>query len=130
MSNCRKEVFKINNVILKTGEKHEADLAKDASAPQLTQVNVIPKQADNDQELIKLWLHGKSKHTQRYYKSDVKQFFKFTNKILRQVILRDLQNFADHIDQQDLVDGSKRRILSSIKSLISFAQLKNRIDIE
>ncbi len=121
MSNCRKEVFKINQVILKTEKQPDTRLTQDAGAPQLTQVNIIPKQADNDQELIKLWLHGKSKHTQRYYKSDVKQFFKFTNKILRQVILKDLQNFADHIDQRELVDGSKRRILSSIKSLISFA---------
>ncbi len=121
MSNCRKEVFKINSIILKTEKQPDTQLTQDASAPQLTQVNIIPKQADNDQELIKLWLHGKSKHTQRYYKSDVKQFFNFTNKLLRQVILKDLQNFADHIDQQELVDGSKRRILSSIKSLISFS---------
>jgi integrase/recombinase XerD len=121
MSNCRKEIIKINDVILKTGEQGKADLTKDAGAPQSQIVNVIPKQADNDQELIKLWLHGKSRHTQRYYKSDVEHFFEFTHKLLRQVILKDLQNFADHIDQQNLVDGSKRRILSSIKSLISFS---------
>jgi len=121
MSDCRKEIFKINHVILKTEDKLGSQLPKDAGTPQSTQVNVIPKQADNDQELIKLWLHGKSKHTQRYYRFDVEHFFRFTHKSLRQVILKDLQNFADHIDQQDLVDGSKRRILSSVKSLISFA---------
>ena len=121
MSNCRKEIFKINNIILKTGDQGKADLTQDAGAPQSQIVNVIPTQADNDQELVKLWLHGKSRHTQRYYQSDVEQFFKFSNKSLRQVILKDLQNFADHIDQQELVDGSKRRILSSVKSLISFA---------
>jgi len=121
MSNCRKEIFKINQIILKTGEQGKADLTQDAGAPQSQVVNVIPKQADNDQELIKLWLHGKSRHTQRYYTSDIEHFFKFSNKTLKQVILKDLQNFADHIDQQDLVDGSKRRILSSVKSLISFA---------
>ena len=64
MSNCRKELSMINQVILKTGNKSSLD----AGAPQYQQVRVIPKQADNDQELIKLWLHGKSKHTQRYYK--------------------------------------------------------------
>ena len=109
---CNKKRM-INQVILKTGDKDKADLTKDAGAPQSQIVSVIPSQADNDQELIKLWLHGKSKHTQRYYKSDVKHFFEYTNKLLRQVILKDLQNFADHIDQQDLADGSKRRILSS-----------------
>ena len=117
MSNCRKDLSKINSVILKTGDKPSQDMC----TPQLQKVNVISKQADNDQELIKLWLHGKSKHTQRYYRSDVDHFFNFTNKLLRQVILKDLQNFADHIDQQELADGSKRRILSSIKSLFSFS---------
>jgi integrase/recombinase XerD len=79
------------------------------------------KQADNDEQLIQLWLHGKSQHTQRYYRTDVERFFSFTGKSLNQVILRDLQSFADSIDQHDLTDGSKRRVLSSVKSLISFA---------
>lgn len=117
MSNCRKEISMINQVILKTGDKE----SQDVGAPQSQQVNIIPSQADNDQELIKLWLHGKSNHTQRYYKSDVKHFFNFSNKLLRQVILKDLQDFADCIDQHDLADGSKRRILSSVKSLFSFS---------
>ena len=56
MSNCRKEVFQINPVILKTEKQPDTNLTRDASTPQLTQVNIIPKQADNDQELIKLWL--------------------------------------------------------------------------
>ena len=117
MSKSRSEIFKINSIILKTDKESSLD----AGPPQSQQIRVIPSQADNDQELIKLWLHGKSKHTQRYYKSDIKHFFQFTNKLLRQVILKDLQNFADYIDQQELADGSKRRILSSVKSLFSFS---------
>ena len=117
MSNCRKEKRMINGVIL-----HSENLpTKDSGAPQFQIVSVIPTQADNDQELIKLWLHGKSKHTQRYYKKDIEHFFQYTNKFLKEIILKDLQNFADYIDQQDLVDGSKRRILSSVKSLFAFA---------
>jgi len=110
MSDSRKEERLINHVILQTGQTPTAE----PCAPQL-------RQADNDAELIQLWLHGKSKHTQRYYGKDVEHFFAFAQKSLRQVILRDLQNFAEHIDQQDLTDGSKRRVLSSLKSLISFA---------
>lgn len=110
MSNSRKEICMSNHIILQTGQNP----AVEHCTPQL-------QQADNDTELIQLWLHGKSKHTQRYYRKDVERFFAFSNKALRQVILKDLQNFADHIDQQDLTDGSKRRVLSSIKSLISFA---------
>ena len=107
----------INDVTLKT--QHQP--TQDAGAPQLHPANIIPSQADNDAELMKLWLHGKSKHTQRYYKKDVELFFQFTNKSLKQTILKDLQDFADHIDQKDLVDGSKRRILSSVKSFYAYA---------
>lgn len=107
----------INHIILRSKNQP----AKDLGAPQSTPISIIPAQADNDQELIKLWLHGKSKHTQRYYKKDMQHFFQYTNKSLKETILKDLQNFADHIDQQDLVDGSKRRILSSVKSLFAYA---------
>lgn len=107
----------INAIILRS----ENQPTQDTGAPQSQPVTIIPTQADNDQELIKLWLHGKSKHTQRYYKKDSEHFFQFTNKSLREVILKDLQDFANHVDQQDLVDGSKRRILSSLKSLFAFS---------
>ena len=117
MSNSYPEKRTINNVILHSDNQPN----KDNNTPQSLPANIIPIQADNDSELIKLWLHGKSKHTQRYYRKDVEHFFQFSNKSLRQIILKDLQNFADYIDQQDLVDGSKRRILSSVKSLFAFA---------
>ena len=117
MSNCRKEKRMINSVILHS----QNSLTQDSSAPQSQQVRVIPKQADNDQELIKIWLHGKSQHTQRYYKADTDRFFKFVKKQLRQIILSDLQSYSDSLNNKDLTDGSKRRILSSVKSLISFA---------
>ena len=117
MSNCRKEKRMINEVILHS----ENNLTQDSSPPQLQRVRVIPKQADNDQELIQLWLHGKSQHTQRYYKSDTDRFFKFVNKPLRQIILSDLQSFSDILNSGELTDGSVRRILSSVKSMISFS---------
>jgi len=110
MSDDRQEERMINDVILHSGQMPTAEHMR----PQL-------KQADNDEQLVQWWLHGKSKHTQRYYRADVERFFTFTAKSLNRVILRDLQSFADSIDQQDLTDGSKRRILSSVKSLISFA---------
>jgi len=113
---CQKQRM-INHIILHSQQQHPME----ACPPQLQQANVIPQQADNDADLVQLWLHGKSKHTQRYYRRDVQHFFEFTRKSLKQVILKDLQGFADQIDQQDLTDGSKRRILSSVKSLISFA---------
>lgn len=115
--NCPKERT-INAIIVQSTNQP----TQDAGAPQLPAANIIPAQADNDQELIKLWLHGKSKHTQRYYRKDVDQFYEFVNKPIGRIILKDLQDFADHIGSLDLVDGSKRRILSSVKSLFAFAQ--------
>lgn len=117
MEKDRQKERLINNIIL-----HSQSIApQDTNHPQLQPVQVIPKQADTDQDLIGLWLHGKSRHTQRYYRSDTEQFFQFTKKSLKEVILKDLQGFSDHIDRHNLTDGSKRRILSSIKSLISFS---------
>jgi integrase/recombinase XerD len=116
MSNCRKEKRTINHIILHS----KKPLAQNENTLQLQQVRVIPKQADSDQELIKIWLHGKSQHTQRYYQSDVERFLKFTKKQLRQIVLSDLQRFSDSLNNEDLTDGSKRRILSSVKSVISF----------
>ncbi len=117
MSNFRQEKRTINDVTLQSQDNAQLEV----NTPQLPVAHIIPSQADNDNELMKLWLHGKSKHTQRYYRKDVEQFFEFANKPLRQVRLKNLQDFADHIDQQDLADGSKRRVLSSVKSLFAFA---------
>ena len=106
----------INNVILHSTDQRLTE----STSPQ--SVSVVPiKQAETDDQLISLWLHGKSKHTQRYYAKDIEQFFGFSHKTLKTVILYDLQKFADILNNADLVDGSKRRILSSVKSLISFA---------
>jgi integrase/recombinase XerD len=86
---------------------------KDILCPQL-------RQADNDEQLIQLWVHGKSRHTQRYYLSDIDRFKNYVNKSFNQVILSDLQKFADSLND-NLADGSKRRVLSSVKSLFAFA---------
>jgi integrase/recombinase XerD len=77
-----------------------------------------PDQADNDAQLIELWLHGRSVHTQAAYRTDVNRFFQFVGKPLPQVILRDLQMFVDSLTG---AVSSRRRAISSLKSLFSFA---------
>ncbi|MHB9070222.1 MAG: tyrosine-type recombinase/integrase [Sedimentisphaerales bacterium] len=99
----------INDVILHSTQSPQ----RDSGSPQLVQ-------ADNDTMLIQLWMHGKSKHTQRYYFSDIQRFQGFINKPFNRVILSDLQKFADSLNE-NLSDGSKRRMLSSIKSLFAFS---------
>ena len=114
--NDARQLRLINDIIL-----HSTEISlTESTSPQ--SVSAVPvKQAETDDQLISLWLHGKSKHTQRYYAKDIEQFFEFSHKTLKTVILYDLQKFADVLNNADLVDGSIRRILSSVKSLISFA---------
>ena len=56
----------------------------DAGAPQLPS---IPKQAESDEQLISLWLHGRSKHPQRAYRADIVKFCKVVDKGFREVTL-------------------------------------------
>jgi integrase/recombinase XerD len=88
--------------------------------PALNRQSLIPKQAESDEQLISLWLHGRSKHTQRAYNADMVKFLKSVYKPFQKITLGDLQSFADELMQGDLSDSSVKRILSSVKSLFSF----------
>jgi len=74
--------------------------------------------ASSDEQLVKLWLHGRSPNTQRAYASDVSRFRSFVGKPLQAVTLADLQDFADCL--WALAPASQCRVLSSVKSLVSF----------
>src|SRR5207244_6441153 len=60
------------------------------------------REASSDEQLLKLWLHGRSPNTQRAYGSDVSRFRSFVGKSLHAVTLGDLQDFAD-----SLTDGAR-----------------------
>src|SRR5437667_3732244 len=77
------------------------------------------QQASSDEQLLKLWLHGRSPNTQRAYGSDVSRFRSFVGKPLQAVTLADLQDFADSLSA--LAPASQCRILSSVKSLLAFS---------
>ena len=81
---------------------------------------VAPRQADNDEQLIEIWLHGRSIHTQRAYRSDIDQCLRAVAKPLNRITLRDLQKYADDLEGKDLAPASRHRKLSSIKSLFSW----------
>src|SRR5215510_10468918 len=72
----------------------------------------------SDQQLIELWLHGRSIHTQRAYRADIERFRSGAGRPLCLITLADLQQFADLLD--NLAPASRYRILSAIKSLLSF----------
>jgi integrase/recombinase XerD len=81
--------------------------------------NGIAQQASTDEQVIAMWLHGRSGHTQRAYRQDIARFLEFTGVGLREVTLTALQAYADSLEH--LADTTRNRKLSAIKSLLSFA---------
>jgi integrase/recombinase XerD len=81
---------------------------------------VIPKQADSDQQLIDLWLHGRSRHTQRAYRADAVRFLEATSKALHRITLGDLQQYASQLMESGLQMSSVYRSMSAVKSLFAF----------
>jgi integrase/recombinase XerD len=80
-------------------------------------------QADSDDVgLVELWLHGRSRHTQRAYRADVARFLGFVARPLPTVTLGDLQAFADVLEEENLAPSSRARTLAAIKSLLAFGQ--------
>lgn len=78
-------------------------------------------QANDDDAAIALWLHGKSLHSQRAYGRDAQQFRNFLGHTqLSGVALGNLQKFADSLEGREV--ASRKRILASIKSLLTFCQ--------
>ena len=75
-------------------------------------------QAHSDDQLVAIWLHGRSVHTQRAYRTDVARFRRGAGKPLPSVTLTDLQAFADALGA--LAAASRYRILSALKSLLAF----------
>ncbi len=92
-------------------------MTEDASVAILP-LATAPQQADSDAHLIHLWLHGRSRHTQRAYAADIARFLAGAGKPLLAVTLADLQAFADSL--ADLAPATCYRSLSAVKSLLAF----------
>lgn len=88
--------------------------------PVKTTALVVPQQAESDQHLIDLWLHGRSRHTQRAYRADAERFLEATSKVLHQITLGDLQQHAEQLAGSGLEPSSVYRSMSAIKSLFAF----------
>lgn len=73
-----------------------------------------------DAQVIAMWMHGRSRHTQRAYRADWRRFSAFTEgKPIAGITLADVQGFADSLD--DLAPSSRGRMMASVKSLLAFA---------
>jgi integrase/recombinase XerD len=81
---------------------------------------VVRQQAESDQHLIELWLHGRSRHTQRAYRADAERFLGAVEKPLHRITLGDIQQFAGQLAESGLEPSSAYRSLSAVKSLFAF----------
>src|SRR3954470_1884159 len=79
---------------------------------------IDPPQASSDDHLVALWLHGRSRHTQRAYLADVNRFRSRAGKTFVSVTLSDLQDFAASLG--DPGPATAYRALSAVKSLLAF----------
>jgi integrase/recombinase XerD len=73
----------------------------------------------SDAQLVEVWLHGKSPHTQRAYRTDADRFLSFVARPLRAVTLMDLQAYADSLDG---APATRIHALAAVKSLLTFGQ--------
>ena len=76
------------------------------------------------EEIIDLWVHGKSPHTQRYYRRSATKFLAMVNKPLDLVTLADVQAYVTVLSTSKLAASSQGRAIAAIKSLFSFAHQK------
>jgi site-specific recombinase XerD len=77
-------------------------------------------QADNDQQVLAMWLHGRPATTQRAYSYEVQGLLAVTGKPLAQITLGDLQGHFSGLET--LTPASRARAVNAVKSLFRFAQ--------
>ena len=95
-------------------------VAADETAASAAAAGALVRQAETEEQLVALWLHGRSPHTQRAYRRDIDRFLDFVVKPLQAVTLADVQAFADSLDS--LAPASRARTLAAVKSLLAFGQ--------
>lgn len=74
--------------------------------------------AENDETLIRLWLHGRPETTQAAYRRDAGALLAHTGTALRSMTLGELQDYASSLSA--LAPASQARRLAAVKSLYAF----------
>src|SRR5215469_14576803 len=76
-----------------------------------------------DYTAVRSWLRSKSSsHTRKAYGQDISLFYTRVGKMLGEVTLSDLQDYADSLIADFPESATRRRILYAVKSLFTFAQ--------
>lgn len=76
-------------------------------------------QADNDRQVLSMWLHGRPDTTQRAYAYEIKGLLAAIGKPLGHITLGDLQGYFSLLEE--LAPASRARAVNAAKSLFSFA---------
>ncbi len=93
-------------------------MSAELSAAPILELAADPPSASSDDQLLEIWLHGRSRHTQRAYRADIERFRLGVEKPFSLVTLFDLQQFIDVLS--NLAPASRYRTLSALKSLLAF----------
>ncbi len=80
--------------------------------------DIFPRQAETDERLIELWLHGRNTATIDAYSRDLAGFLRFVAKPIRVITIGDVQ---DWLDQLQGSPATRARRLAAVKSLLTFA---------
>jgi integrase/recombinase XerD len=78
-----------------------------------------PASLSLDEQLIRMWLHGRPANTVAAYERDARAFLRHAGRTIQSVTLADLQAFAG--DLGDLAHATRARRLAAVKSLFAFA---------
>ncbi len=83
---------------------------------------ITQKATTASEQLLRLWLGGKSANTADYYRRSATRFLSFVGKPIHLVTFAEVQAFALHLESLGLAASSRRSILGAVRSLLSFAQ--------
>ena len=100
-------------------------LAPSPITPRTTPTDITPFAiAETTEDLIELWLHGKSPNTCDAYRRDIRHFLAFiNNKPLIALTLNDLQAYATALITQAYAPETQRRRLIAVKSLLTYGNV-------
>lgn len=78
------------------------------------------RQAEDDNQVLAMWLHGRPVTTQRAYAYEVQGALDAVGKLLAHITLGDLQGYFSTLES--LASASQARAINAVRSLFSFAQ--------
>lgn len=83
--------------------------------------NPVIATANSVEQLIDLWLKGKSPNSQRAYRRDIQYFLSYLNdKPLDQLTLNDIYAYLEAAESQGWAESTINRRMATVKSLLTF----------